>query len=195
MLRKLFKYEIKATGRIFLPMYALLLVFAGVTRVFMEINTDFMRIPQVLTSVLYGFLVIGVFVLTIAVAIQRFYKNLLGDEGYLMFTLPVKAHSHITAKLFTTLMWAVLSVVATLLSIVILSAKSNFFDVVRRFFTEWGSASAVYGAYPTVIILEVILLAKMCIRDRLCSSAVNSDRKPRFFKRGFFYNFCKNSVN
>ena len=38
MLGKLTKYEIKATARIFLPLYAGLLLFALINKVFIEIN-------------------------------------------------------------------------------------------------------------------------------------------------------------
>lgn len=48
-------------------------------------------------------------VLTIVVTIQRFRKNLLGDEGYLMFTLPVSTSSLILSKCITALIYAVLS--------------------------------------------------------------------------------------
>jgi hypothetical protein len=35
---------------------------------------------------------------------MRFYRNLLGDEGYLMHTLPVKAlYEHVLAKLITSI--------------------------------------------------------------------------------------------
>ena len=52
----------------------------------------------VVMAIMYGMVIIAAFVITLIVIIQRFYKNLLTDEGYLMFTLPVKAHSHITLE-------------------------------------------------------------------------------------------------
>jgi hypothetical protein len=51
--------------------------------------------------------------------IVRFYKNLLSDEGYLMFTLPVKAHQLITSKLIVTVFWILVSFIAVLLSALI----------------------------------------------------------------------------
>lgn len=41
---------------------------------------------------------VALFVLTMIVIIQRFYKGLLCDEGYLMFTLPVKPWQLIATK-------------------------------------------------------------------------------------------------
>jgi len=41
-------------------------------------------------------LVLAILVSTVLLMIIRFYKNLLSDEGYLMFTLPVNTHQLIT---------------------------------------------------------------------------------------------------
>ena len=49
------------------------------------------------------------------IQIQRFSKNLLGDEGYLMFTLPASVSQHITAKLVVAVLLDVLSVAAAIL--------------------------------------------------------------------------------
>lgn len=57
-------------------------------------------------------LFMAAFVLTLIIQIQRFSKNLLGDEGYLMFTLPASVSQHITAKLVVAVLLDVLSVAA-----------------------------------------------------------------------------------
>ena len=103
MLGKLMKYEFKATSRMLLPINGAMLLFALINRLFMELNffqTGNMAISALATvmAVMYVMVIIAAFVITLIVIIQRFYKNLLTDEGYLMFTLPVKAHSHITSK-------------------------------------------------------------------------------------------------
>ena len=41
-----------------------------------------------LFAVLAAFALLAMLAVIVIVAVQRFYKNLLGDEGYLMFTLP-----------------------------------------------------------------------------------------------------------
>ena len=41
--------------------------------------------------------------------LQRFYKNLLSGEGYLMHTLPVRPWQHIASKLIAAVVWTVLS--------------------------------------------------------------------------------------
>ena len=63
------------------------------------------------------------FVATLIVVIQRFYKSLLGDEGYLMFTIPVKAWQNILNKLLVSMLWTFTSTVIGFGSILILVPK------------------------------------------------------------------------
>ncbi len=126
MLRKLLKYEIKATARLFLPLYLVLLVFAGINRMFSIIHFEsfndsaFGGITAGISMTVYITLMAGTFVMTLVVLIQRFYKNLLGDEGYLMFTLPVHSWKHILNKLIVSMIWVTSSGIVALLSVLIL---------------------------------------------------------------------------
>ncbi len=123
MLGKLLRHEMKATSRVFLPFFGVLLVFAGINKLFLELGffqKQGLNFVAGMSMFTYVILVLAIFVLTYVVMIQRFYKNLLGDEGYLMFTLPVKPSSHILAKLFVSTLWMVLAFVAFFLSLMIL---------------------------------------------------------------------------
>ncbi len=85
-------------------------------------------VMYVLLRVAYFALIVAILVTTLLVMIQRFYKNLLGDEGYLMFTLPVHPWQHIVSKLTAAVVWTLSSCLVTLLSIVILAARAGFWD-------------------------------------------------------------------
>src|SRR5680860_1037839 len=98
MLSKLLKYEIKATGRIFLPLFLALLIFAGITRFISAVGPEKWATPAILSMIIYIIIMVGMFVMTFLMMIQRFYKNLLSDEGYLMLTLPTKPWKHITSN-------------------------------------------------------------------------------------------------
>ncbi len=131
MLGKLLKYEIQATARTFLPLYVALLLFAIVNRVFIQVNVPaegIWAIPVNISVAAYFFLIVAIFVLTFIVMIQRFYKNLLSDQGYLMFTLPVQPWKHILTKTITSIIWIALSMIVTFFSLLILSFSSHFFD-------------------------------------------------------------------
>ena len=119
MLGKLLKYEWKATVRIFLPLYGAILLFALITRLFWEVNNRYtpMEIPAFMSALLYSMLILGTFAVTVFVMIRRFYKSLLGHEGYLMFTLPVQPYQHILSKLIVAFLWIVASFLWTLLSV------------------------------------------------------------------------------
>ena len=125
MLSKLLKYELRASGRILLPVYALLLVTAGCCSLFYKLAADHPYRPGV-TSTLFGLLnvVFWIFVvatgaITALLMIYRFYKNYMTDEGYLMFTLPVNRHQLIWAKLLSALIYTAASAVAVTLSILL----------------------------------------------------------------------------
>lgn len=131
MLGKLIKYETKATARVFLPLYSVLLLFALINRIIDPFRTipdsnkmSFGKILSGFILAVYIVLIIGTAIMTIVIMIQRFYKNLLGDEGYLMFTLPVETWKHIVSKLLIAILWIVLSILAALCSVIIISGIS-----------------------------------------------------------------------
>ena len=128
MLGKLLKYEIKATSRILLPLYLVLFVVAVVNRVLnpFEIleNAQGFNIQiliNILSIILYFIITFSVMAATFIIMIQRFYKNFLGDEGYLSFTLPVETWKHVLSKLLTSMMWIILSILAVIASIIIIA--------------------------------------------------------------------------
>lgn len=161
MLGKLLKYEIKATARILLPMYAAILLFAGINKLFMELNA-FNNSFDVVVGIavfIYVLIIIATFVLTFFVMIQRFYKNLLSDEGYLMFTLPVKPHMHIISKGLIAIMWNVVSLIFIFASIFIIAVDKDVLNKIPEILTFLSDqAMAVFGAKLTPFIVEVILM-------------------------------------
>ena len=68
-------------------------------------------------SAIYLLLALGLAITTFIVIIIRFYKNLLGTEGYLMFTLPVSVEQNILAKLIPSVVWFFGSCVLGMLTI------------------------------------------------------------------------------
>ena len=114
MLKQLLKYEFKATKSLYFGLYlalALLSVVLGVS--FRQENawadnTNFGRL-EVILMVLYLSVIFAIAVLCFVSTVQRFYKNLLGREGYLMHTLPVTETQLILSKLLTSMVWVLCS--------------------------------------------------------------------------------------
>ena len=125
MLGKLLKYEIKAMGRVMLPLYAVM-VFAACLFAF-NLRLNMSGVAKfivdrfaIVTGFLFGAAVLAVFVVMVIIVIQRFYKNLLGTEGYLMFTLPARTHEHILSKAISSFLWILIGGAAGLAALTII---------------------------------------------------------------------------
>lgn len=138
MLGKLIKYELKESARWTLPVYAALLVMSIVTRLLMMITAEnvWVGLTQGIAIVMFVLLVVGVPILTVVLIIFRFYKNLLTDQGYLMFTLPVKTWQHIVAKLVGALVWIVATMLVVGLALMFIFTEGAFFASIN--FSEFG---------------------------------------------------------
>ncbi len=140
MLRKLIKYEFKATGRIMLPLYGALLGFSIINKIFIgtnmaEVNMDFLGgIPAIITMIGYFVTMVAVFVGTLFITVQRFYKNLFGDEGYLMNTIPVKSSQNIVNKLVVSMVWTIISGFIAATSIFVMAYEPGVLkEAIREF--------------------------------------------------------------
>ena len=93
MLRKLLKHEFRATGRIMLPLFGiLLLVSVGAnfsSRGMLNSDSSLLRTLGTIFIMLFIVGIFAVGIISFVLMINRFYKNLLQDEGYVMMTLPV----------------------------------------------------------------------------------------------------------
>lgn len=147
MLGKLLKFEFKATSRTFLPLYlaALILtllskgfIFLQESKIFADYNTGIIgKIIGVLSGIImftFVVLLVAIAFLTFFVIVQRFYKNLFTDEGYLMHTLPVSPKAHIGAKLITSTVWVIASVAVIILSIFLLVIDKSSWQTIVDFF-------------------------------------------------------------
>jgi len=157
------KYELKATARTLIPLYIALLAFAIINKIFIGTGIadkleGFGSIPFILSIFGYGCTMAAVFIVTFFVIIQRFYKNLLGDEGYLMNTLPVSALTNITSKISIATFWNIISGFVAILSIIIMAfnpdAFSKFFNELFRALSDGYSE---FGVQVYIVIIEIII--------------------------------------
>ena len=137
MLGKLLKHEFRATARFMWVIYAAMLVLSLGSHFairYMDRPETFsiLRILAVAVTFLWVMALIFGAVMTLVMMVQRFYKNYLTDEGYLMFTLPVSIPAMIFSKLIVAIVWAVLTVLVMLLGIGVAVADSGFLQMVVR---------------------------------------------------------------
>ncbi len=164
MLKQLLKYEFKATKSLYFGLYlalALLSVVLGVS--FRQENawadhTNFGRI-EIILMVLYLSVIFAIAVLCFVSTVQRFYKNLLGREGYLMHTLPVTETQLILSKLITSMVWVLCSglvgivCITGMVSIGVLDA-----EVLGTVNWDWGMLYGELGAKFWLVIFWTILI-------------------------------------
>lgn len=133
MLRKLLKHEFRATGRVMLPLFGLLLLAsAGANlsiRGLLDSNSGFFSTLGTIFIMLFTIAIIAVGIMSLVVMVSRFYKNLLQDEGYVMMTLPVSIHQQVWSKLIVSTVWFAATVL-----VIILACCITAFDI--RFMGE-----------------------------------------------------------
>ncbi len=170
MLGKLLKHEFRATGRVMLPVLGVLVFLA----LLFNFSVRFYSVSSsVFVNVLFGFVVfsfvagvIAAEIIALVLMITRFYRNLLGEEGYLMHTLPANVHELVWSKIIVSFVWFL----ATNLLIILIGVLTAIFlsgsDLASAFemFPGWDELWAElvnFGLYPRhfiVLGLEYLLL-------------------------------------
>lgn len=158
MLKKLIKYELKATARTFLPLYVVLLSVATMNRLLFVLNQTW-KTPMALGMIVFVSIMVGMFVITFVMMIQRFYQNLLSQEGYLMFTLPVRTWQLIAGKLAVSILWIVASALVAMMSVFII-ASTQFVMTMLQSLMEICSLISRYMNMSTLLFMaESLTLA------------------------------------
>ena len=175
MLGKLLKHEFKATARTMLPMFGVVLVLSVLA------NLSFTRIADTdsgALDILFGLFIVAFFlglftmgVMAMVVMIQRFYKNVLGDEGYLTLTLPVNVHEIVWSKLIVSFVWflvtGLIAMAAVFIAVFTLTYTElgemfrnmpSFGEMMRMFFEETGvtplQLTGAIAQFAAMIILS-----------------------------------------
>jgi hypothetical protein len=149
MLKQLLKYEFKATKRRYFGLYlalALLSVVLGVTfrqEHALAHSTSFQNL-EVILMIVYVSVIFAIAVLCFVNTIQRFYRNLLGREGYLMHTLPVTETQLILSKLITSMVWVLCSGLVGIVCITVMVAV-GVFDPETFGMVDWESWKQLWG--------------------------------------------------
>ena len=97
MLGKLLKYDFRAMWKQFSMIWLAALVIALINRFTLPFNQGSgskvagqNEILALITMSVFVGVMCAMFVVAMVFVLTRFYKGLLGDEGYLMHTLPVQ---------------------------------------------------------------------------------------------------------
>ena len=127
MLWKLLKYDFRSMWKTFSLVWAACLVLALVNRFTLpfEGKTNVTIGPgdgilAFITALVFFGVLFAMFVAVMIFVIQRFYKGLLGDEGYLMNTLPVQSWQLVLSKLVCAVFVSIASMIIVFLAFLVL---------------------------------------------------------------------------
>lgn len=123
MLGKLLKYDFRSMLKQFAIVWPAALVLAFVNRFtlrsFIASASTAKSAFSGIMMLVYVAILMAMFVITMVFVVQRFYKGLLGDEGYLMHTLPVRPWQLITSKLLCAIVVSLVSVLVAIASVLL----------------------------------------------------------------------------
>lgn len=164
MLFKLLKYDFRAMWKQFSLVWGAALVLALVNRFSIFVDADdravHLRDSFVSSVPMFAFMavIIAMFVIGIIFVINRFSKGLLGDEGYLMHTLPVRSWELVASKLICgAVTWVGCSAVSFLSALVMLPL--NLSDLLQVPF--WSDILRALIKHPDMLVLvaEFLLMS------------------------------------
>ena len=167
MLGKLMKHELRATSRTMLPLFLLTLLLSVFTRmsatVVQRTHTNFMEAINALLAFSFIFALIGTAVFSVILMVLRFRNNLMSDEGYLMFTLPVSVHQLLWAKLLVSMLWFVAVFCVDALAVLLAIYEDGMFaglpEFIRNALDSMNRYYAVNGMLYLLELLGVLLAA------------------------------------
>lgn len=153
MLGKLLKHEFRATGRVMLPVLGVLLVLALLFNISIRyidtVDSNLLRVMFGLIIFVFFVGVIAAALIAVVLMVNRFYKNLLGDEGYLMFTLPTDVHALVWSKLIVSFVW--FFVTALIIFLIIFGTTFSFNATeLREFFYGFPSWAEIREALAEI---------------------------------------------
>ncbi|MBQ3481250.1 MAG: hypothetical protein IJH48_02785 [Oscillospiraceae bacterium] len=167
MLGKLMKYDLRSCLRKFGPLWiaaVALSVLIGLSfRYVVDIEGGSSGLVTFLLGVLPSMILFGLFIAMAVLALifvcERFYKGLLGDEGYLMHTLPASAGAHIASKGLTALILEIVSGLVALLSGVLLVTVYRPAGFAEGWVEFWRMLAQLElpSVFPWVLVEGVVL--------------------------------------
>ena len=217
MLSKLFKHDMRQISKIMLPF--MILVFGttilgtAALKLAREISTtlnDSIIRSMFNTSLhaIFGCSVFALFayaVLAIFLSVSRYYKNLFTDEGYLTFTLPVNSRTLIFSKLWSTLLWGLISAAVVISCVLIYvtfggapigkAVNTEFFEalrndvwpVLKQFFAELNVSYIFIVAETIALELVAVIYGILTLFLAITIGSILVKKHKILASIGFYY--------
>lgn len=164
MLGKLLKHEFRATGRIMGPLYLVMLALALCANISARVlDASRSRLLNVLGGLViaaFVIAIIGTCVMALVLMINRFRTNLMSDEGYVMFTLPVSVHQLVWSKIIVSTVWFAATFLAVGFSGLVASFRLAYVDdFISRIGELFRQITAYYAINGAAFLAEALVLA------------------------------------
>ena len=137
---KVYKYEMKHSSRILMPVYIAIVAIALITGLIVPLSSDgdldfnfsfnMNGTENVMNGIagfffmIYWILVVVSAVVTISVITKRFKNGLLGDEAYLNLTLPVTIGEHLWGRICSIIVWDLIYTSVMIISFLLVFIKN-----------------------------------------------------------------------
>ena len=182
MLGKLIKYEFKSMSRVMWFLYGGLIIIGALLGLFLRIQSHVnsgpddvnyysplfsmletadnpvLRIVVTALVAIYVLMMWAVGIMTVIIIITRFNRNLLGGEGYLMHTLPVKTHNLVLSKCIVSIIWMTIGALAGVLSAIMLGLTSGALQFILKELTPEMIKEMLQILASSEVVLFVILM-------------------------------------
>ena len=186
MVKKLYKHEIQAYLRVWIPMQIVLLGIALLGRLIQLFESEAVVYNVINTSSIVAYVLAAVVAVgfVFVFSVVRFYKNLFTAEGYLSFTLPVTPTQHILVKLFTALLFYAATIVTVLLSVCVITMGDVLCEVGKAigylWRVLWKEVGVHFGFYiAELTVLLAVLLMTTVLLYYACMSVGQLSNKNR----------------
>lgn len=166
---KVFKYEMKHSMRILLPVYAAVIAIALLAGILTasksalngaENQNNNFNFTYTLNGIngtlseatgfamfLFIIIVIASAVVSIIILVKRFKNGLLGDEAYLNLSLPVTIGEHLWGRIFHIYIWSFAYIITMIISLLLISF-SSWKDIFSHFDSE-----SFYGFFGIMLFI------------------------------------------
>ena len=169
MLGKLLKHEWNATARRY-GLFYLVLALMTIGAVIMHgipVDHPVYSVVEVSFLILYVLVLAAVLFCSVGMAVVRFYKNMVSDEGYLTFTLPAKVSQLVFSKFIVAFLWQIVTAVLVVLSLICVFVLGHIeLKIVWDFAREVLEESGI--AIPGLALILVTSLAYQITFYYLC---------------------------
>ena len=163
MLGKLIKHESKYMFKFLSIFYSLAIVFALLTRLFLNIENSliFNVIGEICSGVTIA-MIANTIINNIIRYWVRFRQTMYGDESYLSHTLPVTKATIYSSKMITGLITMLVSVMVIALSVFIAYYSKANMEMLKAIFDSIGGAFNLSVSGIIVVLALVLFLQYSC---------------------------------